>query len=235
MNNFDFLLNYISLSSLCLTFRDIQKDLSQIFGISLCSPCCTRYAGMYEALLSLKPGLAEHTFPPAPGMCGASTLVGLTEQGGAVIFFPLLHCTMLKDTESCRYSGWKGPLRSPSPTPFHPTCPRPPVSHLHGPGNPMGMVPPALPVQPCLCPTAPSEIKLLQISNLKRLGMAPWWLQSTEKQHILSFPAAGKCMPQGCHAITQPAATGRMQLAHPVSQQPHQPCVALSRCRAPSP
>lgn len=161
-------MNYVSLSSLCLTFRDIQKDLSQIFGISLFSPCCTRYAGMYEALLSLKPGLAEHTFPPAPGMCGASTLVGLAEQGGAVIFFPLLHCAMLKDTESWRHSGWKGPPRSLSPTPSHPTCPHPPLSHLHGPGNPTGMVPPALPAQLCHCPTALFENKLLLISNTEQ-------------------------------------------------------------------
>lgn len=65
-NSFNFLLNYnTSLSSSCLIFRKIKRDLLQIFGVGLHVPLprCTRHARMYKALLiSLMPRLGEQIF-----------------------------------------------------------------------------------------------------------------------------------------------------------------------------
>ena len=69
---------------------------------------------------------------------------------------------------SQNHSGWKSPLRPPSPTPAHPTVPTDTALSATSPWvwNTTRTVPPALPGQLCHRSTAPSEKKPSPIPNL---------------------------------------------------------------------
>lgn len=89
-----------SLSSSCLIFRKIKRDLSQTFGVRLfASPGEQGMPGCTKHFLASEQGWVSRHFPPVPEMHHASKCVTLMEQGGTVILFPLLNCATLRGVE----------------------------------------------------------------------------------------------------------------------------------------
>lgn len=99
---------------------------------------------------------------------------------------------------------------SPNPTSPHPHCIPPPVPHLHSPGTPARME-----------PTTPGYCSLM-VTQYRRAACSLFsrgW-----EVYALGMPCCNSVSSHRLDAVSSP-----------VSPHPHQPCLARSRFRAPSP